>query len=300
MDAIQNLAKRVLPRHWEQINFERVQAVGEKDVYEVDTLRGKLVIKGNNYISMATGLGWYLKHVANCNLSWCGCRMELPTLLPPVAACNRTVIEQKYRVYMNYCTFNYSASWWKWDRWEKEIDFMALNGINMPLSVVGIEGVWRDTLTEFGFTDEEARKFLCGPAFLAWQWMTNIEGFCGPLPTKWIESHVDLGQKIIERERSLGMQPIQQGFSGFVPLLLKEKYPDANIMKKEEWFGLPATGQLDPTDPLFDKLGTLFLQKQKELFGTYGFYAIDPFHESEPPLNTKEYLEAVGDSVKNY
>lgn len=299
MNAIKDLAKRVLPNHWEQISFEPIEAAGEKDVYEVNTLEGKLVIRGNNFISMAAGLGWYLKETANCNLSWCGSRLELPPLLPPVAECSRKVIEQKYRVYMNYCTFNYSASWWKWDRWEKEIDFMALNGINMPLSVVGIEGVWRETLTEFGFTDEEARQFLCGPAFLAWQWMTNIEGFCGPLPAAWIESHVNLGQKIIERERSLGMQPIQQGFSGFVPLLLKEKYPDANILKKEEWFGLPATAQLDPTDPLFDKLGALFLQKQRELFGTNGFYAIDPFHESEPPLNTTEYLEAVGDSVKN-
>ena len=44
----------------------------------------------------------------------------------------------------NYCTFNYSASWWNWERWEQEIDFMALNGINMPLSIVGLEGVWYD------------------------------------------------------------------------------------------------------------------------------------------------------------
>lgn len=41
-----------------------------------------------------------------------------------------------------------------------------MNAINMPLSVVGLEGVWYNTLLRFGFTDEEARSFLTGPGIL--------------------------------------------------------------------------------------------------------------------------------------
>ena len=38
---------------------------------------------------------------------------------------------------MNVCTVSYSSSFWDWNRWEKEIDWMALNGVNMPLSFTG-------------------------------------------------------------------------------------------------------------------------------------------------------------------
>ena len=44
---------------------------------------------------------------------------------------------------------------------------MALNGINMPLAVTGVEAVWYKTLLELGFSDLEARSFLAGLGFLA-------------------------------------------------------------------------------------------------------------------------------------
>ena len=44
----------------------------------------------------------------------------------------------EYRYYMNVCTFGYSYVWWDWTRWEKEIDWMAMNGINIPLAFVGL------------------------------------------------------------------------------------------------------------------------------------------------------------------
>ena len=106
---------------------------------------------------------------------------------------------------------------------------MAMNSINMPLSVVGLEAVWYNTLLKHKFTDEEARRFLAGPGHFAWQWMQNLQSYGGPLPKSWIDKHIVLGKQIIDRELELGMQPIQQGFSGYVPRELKEKYPDAKI-----------------------------------------------------------------------
>ena len=63
-------------------------------------------------------------------------------------------IDQHFRVYLNYCTFDYSMCWWDFARWEKEIDFMAMNGINMPLTPIGSEAVWYEALQEFNFTKE--------------------------------------------------------------------------------------------------------------------------------------------------
>ena len=42
-----------------------------------------------------------------------------------------------YRYFRNVCTFGYSYVWWGWERWEREIDWMAMNAINIPLAFVG-------------------------------------------------------------------------------------------------------------------------------------------------------------------
>jgi len=51
--------------------------------------------------------------------------------------------------------------------------------------------------------------------------MGNLDGWGGPLPLSWMESHRDLQQKILQRERSLGMKPILQSFTGHVRHLSK-------------------------------------------------------------------------------
>jgi len=36
-----------------------------------------------------------------------------------------------------------SFAWWDWTRWEKEIDWMALQGVNLPLAFTGQEAIWQ-------------------------------------------------------------------------------------------------------------------------------------------------------------
>lgn len=297
--AIYGLLDRVIPHYTNQFIVETISTNNDSDVFEIDTLNGKIVLRGNNTIAQASALNWYLKYTCNCQLSDCGSQMDLPQNLPLPKQKIRKIINGKYRFQFNYCTFNYTASWWDWKQWEKEIDFLAMNGVNMPLSVVGLEGVWYNALKKIGYTDDEARKFLVGPAYFAWQWMGNIQSYGGPLPRSWIDSHIKLGQQIINRYSELGMYPVQQGFSGYVPREFKEKFPKANIMLKPEWVGFVGTAQIDPLDPLFKKFGKIFFEEQQKLFGTNHFYATDPFHESEPPINTTEYLNKVGNEVFN-
>ncbi|MGL5620640.1 MAG: alpha-N-acetylglucosaminidase, partial [Tannerellaceae bacterium] len=225
--------------------------------------------------------------------------LNLPKKLVRPTAIERKTINGKYRVNFNYCTISYTAPWWDWKRWEREIDFMAMNSINTPLQTIGLDAVWYHTLLDMGFTDNEARSFLVTPAHQAWQWMPNIESIGGGLPLSWIESHKDLARKIYARQVELGMQPIQQAFTGYVPKLLKDKYPDAKIAQQPEWYGFEGVSQLDPLDPLFKTMGDKFMENQKKLFGNYGMYAADPFHESTPPDNSDAYLEKVGAVIYN-
>ena len=297
--AARSLLERVIPAKAQSFINEYAEAAEGKDVYEVESVAGKIVLRGNTPVSVASALNWYLKNVANCDISWCGDQLNLPQDLPMVPAKVRVSCLHQYRVYFNFCTLSYTAAWWDWGRWEREIDFMALNGINMPLSPVGLEAVWYETLLKFSFSDLEAREFLAGPCFQAWQWMSNIEGHGGPLPKAWIDEHVKLGRRILARERELGMTPIQQGFSGYVPALMKAKFPEARIAQNASWVGFPGTSQLDPLDPLFEKLNRTFMETEIRLFGTSHFYAADPFHESKPPHPGKDYLNQVGKSISD-
>ena len=231
------------------------------DGFEISARAGKISLRARDLSTLSAALGDYLRTVAGIDLAWLGDGLDrLPAVLPRPEGTIARAVPQKYRSAFNYCTFSYTMVWWDWARWERELDHMALSGVNLPLMTVGLEGVWYDTLLEFGLSDEEARSFLCGPAFLAWQWLTNIESFCGPLPKSWIDDHVALGRRIIARMRELGMTPIMQGPSGLCPRLFKEKFPDANIRFKPEWNNIGFTAEIDPLDPLFARLGETFLE----------------------------------------
>ena len=157
---------------------------------------------------------------------------------------------------------------------------MALNGINLPLAVVGIEAVWQNTLKKFNFSDEEISSFICGPSYFAWWLMGNLEGAGGPLPQSWINDRVELQKKILTRMRELGMDPVFPAFYGMVPNLLKEKYPDADIRDQGYWVGgYKRPAFLMPTDSLYKEMGEVFYEEQAKLFGKTRFFSGDPFHE---------------------
>lgn len=269
----------------------------DKDFFSITAQNGKIHVKANNYISAFHGIYCYLKEYCNVQLSWCANQEIHISSLVMFDGEFHKEIEQKYRVYMNYCTLDYSMCWWDFERWEKEIDFMAMNGINMPLAVVGTEAVWYETLLQFGFTKKEALDFISGPAFWAWQLMTNIEGYLPPENEKYVYERLELGRKILQRYLEFGMYPIQQGFSGHVPVLLRKKYPKAKILMQNGWCRYPKTAQLDPLDPLFFEFGTVYLNKMNELLGNHHFIACDPFHEGTPPKSSRAYLNDVGKAI---
>ncbi|MDD5705265.1 MAG: alpha-N-acetylglucosaminidase [Kiritimatiellae bacterium] len=302
--AVAELLERRVPKVAASFDLSMIalDAVTGLNVFEVrNSACNRITVSGSSGVALAMGVNWYLKTVCRAHMSWCGDRMDVtPADIGPVPGGKlRVVCPHRHVVYLNYCTQNYSASWWDWPRWEREIDFMALNGVTMPLAMVGLEGVWYHALLEMGLTDDEARSFLVGPAFLAWQWMANIDAHGGPLPRSWIESHVALGRRIVERERAFGMTPIQQGYSGHVPEIFKMKFPSASIAQKPSWCSFPGTWQLDPLDPLFAESGRVFMGWQKKLFGLGGLYAADPFHESEPPRPGETYLRQVGEAIQS-
>lgn len=253
---------------------------GEQDFFELDQKGNKVVVRGNSYVNIATGINWYLKYYAGVHLSWNGMQAKLPGTLPPVIQKERHETNLTLRYDFNYCTYSYTMAFWDWERWEKEIDWMALHGINLPLAAVGQECIWRNMLQKLGYSKEEINRFIAGPAFLAWWAMNNLEGWGGPNPDSWYTQQEALQKKILKRMREYGIQPVFPGYSGMVPHDADRKL-GLNLNKTEEWNGFTRPAFLQPTDQRFPEIAALYYAEQEKLFGKADFYSMDPFHESE-------------------
>lgn len=248
------------------------------DYFEIDSKGNKVLVRGNNYVSIATGINWYLKNVLKIHLSWNGMTASLPDRLPLPEKPVRKTTDKKLRYDFNYCTYSYTMPFWDWERWEKEIDWMALHGVNLPLAAVGQECVWRNMLTRLGYTKDEINKFIAGPGFLAWWAMNNLEGWGGPNPDSWYESQEAMQKKILARMKEYGITPVLPGYSGMMPSNADVKL-GLNIIKSPLWNGFERPAFLYPTDPKFAEMAALYYDEQQKLYGKSDFYSMDPFHE---------------------
>ena len=201
------------------------------------------------------------------------------------------------RFFLNYCTYGYTMVWWQWEQWERFIDWMALNGVNMPLALTGQEAVWQEVWREMGMTDSEIRAYFSGPAHLPWHRMANLDGFGGPLPQSWIDGQKELQKKILDRERELNMTPVLPAFAGHVPRQIAERNPQADIQQLNGWCGFAPTYFMNSTDSLFAVIQRKYLEKQTALYGTNHIYGIDPFNEMDPPSWEPDYLAGVSGNI---
>lgn len=252
----------------------------EQDFFELDQRGKKVVVRGNTYVTIATGIHWYLKYYAGIHLTWNNMKAHLPDILPPVSQRERRETNLTLRYDFNYCTYSYSMAFWDWERWEKELDWMALHGINLPLAAVGQECVWRNVLLRLGYTRQEVNDFIAGPAFMAWWAMNNLEGWGGPNPDAWYDKQEALQKKILHRMKELGIKPVLPGYSGMVPHNADQKL-GLNITKGDLWNGFTRPAFLQPTDPRYTEIARIYYEEQQKLFGKADYYSMDPFHEAE-------------------
>ncbi|HEX8725287.1 MAG TPA: alpha-N-acetylglucosaminidase [Gemmatimonadaceae bacterium] len=296
--AARALIARVVPANASAFDVGAIPDSAGRDVFEVESRGGRVLVRGSSGVAIASALNWYLEHVAGVNASLPLQPIVLRSPLPPVPAPVRRTTRYTVRYFFNYCTFSYSMAWWTWDDWQKMIDWMALKGINAPLAVTGQEGIWRLVLRDFGFSRQQIADFLVGPAYLPWGWMANIDGLGGPLPDRWIDGHIALERQILARERSLGMTPVLQAFTGHVPHSITQVVPGVAVHQTGNWSaGFSGTWFLDSHDSLFQRMGRRFIERETELFGTDHLYDADPFNEIDPPSNDSTFLAGMGSAI---
>lgn len=301
--AMEGLCKRVLPLHADRFVFEVSQNDSLSDFFEIESINNKICIRGNNNNSMAVGLNYYLKYFCHINVSWFASdSIVSPALLPVIPEKIQSSAFCKNRFFLNYCTFGYTMPYWEWQDWERAIDWMALNGITMPLAITGQESIWLKVWQKFGIGESEILNYFTGPAHLPWHRMSNVDYWQGPLPLSWLEHQENLQKKILAREREFNMTPVLPAFSGHVPKELKEIYPEADIKTMSQWGGYDEQYRshfLYPMDSLFTQIQQEYMTEMIRTFGTDHIYGIDPFNEVESPDWSTEYLSNVSKTIYN-
>ncbi|XP_067002002.2 alpha-N-acetylglucosaminidase isoform X3 [Anabrus simplex] len=272
-----------------------------REAFQVTKVSGNdtVTIIGSSGVAACWGFHHYLKHYCNCHVSWDSDQLTLPNPLPNVDISVTSV--DRFRYYQNVCTTSYSFVWWDWTRWQREIDWMALNGFNFALAFNGQEAIWQRVYQKLNLSQLQIDEHFTGPAFLSWGRMGNIRGWGGPLPSSWHEDSLILQRRILNSMRALGIVPILPGFAGHVPRAFREVFPEANMTSMVKWnhfkddYCCPYL--LEPTDPLFRQVGNLFMNEMIAEFGTDHAYNCDTFNEMNPRTDNVTYIADVGSAI---
>ena len=278
----------------------------DNDYYEIRNHEGKILITGNKGLSLTTGLNHYLKYYCNVSVSQQTRNVEMPAEIVPVEEPIRKETPYQIRYAYNYCTHSYTMAFWGETQWQNELDWLALNGFNAILDITGQEEVWRRFMGELGYTTDEIKDWLVGPGYTAWQFMSNMENYGGPLNDQYILDRLDLARKNQRKMRALGMEPVQQGYAGMIPSDYDQivgddpdyqKFVDA-MMDQGSWGGqFNRPDMLKTNTEAFEEAAELFYESQEKVLGNVtSYYAVDPFHEGGIPpadMSSAEISETV-------
>ncbi|XP_028781748.1 alpha-N-acetylglucosaminidase-like isoform X2 [Neltuma alba] len=319
--AARGVLHRLLPSHSSSFDFQIVskEQCGDEYCFMIRNHPSfrrpgdpEILLAGTTGVEVAAGLHWYLKHWCGSHISWDKTGGSQLFSVPKAGFLPRVhdtgILVKRpipWSYYQNAVTSSYSFAWWDWKRWEKEIDWMAMQGVNLPLAFTGQEAIWQKVFQEkFNMSSSDLEDFFGGPAFLSWSCMANLHGWGGPLPQSWLDQQLILQKKILARMYELGMTPVLPAFSGNVPAALKYRFPSAKITRLGNWFSVKSdprwccTYLLDATDPLFIEIGKAFVERQLQVHGTTShIYNCDTFDENTPPVDDPEYISSLGAAI---
>lgn len=277
------LVQRVTPDFAGKVAFKIDQQSTQPTI---STEGEQLLITAGNVRECVRAYGYYLRKLARVHFSWNGdntsaARFILPEA--PITVPEALPINYAY----NYCTLSYTATHWNRDKWEQEVDRLALSGYTHVLVTAGLETVWRNFLREIGYPSGKIADFIPNPAYAAWWNMGNLEGEGGPVSPVIIKNEAKLGRFLVKRMRQLGMEPVLQGYVGFLPHDMPADKIKGTIIPQGQWCGYHRPAVLQPTAEDFPRLAALWYKNIRKVYGYKGLYfGGDLFHEGGRAGNT--------------
>ena len=266
-------------RSWFTIEIAE-NTVNTNDYFELSDQNGKVHIKANSGVNLSAGLNYYFKNYVNIQVSEQTISGTMPKAIVPIGKTVRKETPLKIRYAFNYCTLSYTFAFFGEEEWQRENDWLALNGVNVVLDLAGQEATWIKFLMNYGYSFDDAKDWLVGPGYQAWQFMDNMEVFGGPLPDGYVIDRVELARKSQRWKRSLGMETVLQGYAGMVPTDFNDYQPNVKLVAQGSWNGFSRPSMLATDSEDYDKMAKDFYEAQRFVYGeTSDYYAVDPFHE---------------------
>lgn len=245
---------------------------------------GKVRIGGTTPSAMLAGFNAYLDRIAKVDVSWNGDSLgRLPRTLPRPAAEIRQDATVANRFALNDTDDGYTGAFRTWSDWEREIDVLALHGINQVFVPVGAEAVYLDTFRQFGYSEDELLRWIPQPSHQPWWLLQNMCCFPSAVTADLVEARAALGRRIVHRLRELGITPVLPGYFGTVPPDFASKVPDARTVPQGGWVGFARPDWLDPTSPAFGQVAKAFYAASANRFGASTHYKMDLLHEGGTP-----------------
>ncbi|MEU9177214.1 alpha-N-acetylglucosaminidase [Streptomyces sp. NPDC048550] len=273
--------RRLLPRHAGQFTLlPGTRGADGQDGFTVSGRAGAVVVRGSTPATVLTGVGWYLRHVAHVDIGWPGDSLAaLPEVLPGVPQPVTRSALVRHRYALNDTDDGYAGAYRTWEERRRQIDLLALHGINEVLVQVGAEYPYYAALQRYGYTAAELRAWIPGPAHQSWWLLQNLSGFGGPVSGQLIEERAALGARVADELRALGMTPVLPGFFGTVPPGFADRNPGARVRPQGTWEGFIRPDWLDPAGPVFAALAADYYAAQRARFGDSAMYRMSPLHE---------------------
>lgn len=276
-----DLIKRNTPRIADQFLLKTIESDNGYDFYEIYSEDKKVVLAGNSPLSQAMAYYDYLGKYHGVVITSGDYDISTISSAPlPEEKISRT-IKKKIRAMTSYESFSLNGNFRGFDRWEKEIDFMAMHGFNRALQPVGFDGVLFRTLTDIGMPENFCLEFSSGPAFLMNQLTGNIAGTNSVNSKEYLERKITVGKLISDRERSLGIEPIFPAAIPSVPFSLRKKYIKMDIFKAPMWHNFPPIFFIRPKNAFFSVFNKKFLTIQREALGETHSYIFEGVYESD-------------------
>lgn len=276
----QGVLQRLMPYLAPQFELRLMQKTDHKDYFRITGTRGHIQVVAGTQPTLLYGVNWYLKYVAHLQVSPNGLQLGSPNLIlpPPSAPIEKPAI-YPWRYALNETVDGYSAPYWNDQRWQHEIDILAMSGTNAILFQRGTDMVLYLTFRDAGYSDEAIRHWIVQPAHQGWELMGNMCCIGEPISMELLKRRSASAQKIIATLRSLGITPVLPGYYGIVPADFAKLKPDAHVITQGNWCGFARPAWLDPRDPEFEKLASSFYEHQRALYGDSAIYDMEIFQE---------------------
>lgn len=250
----------------------------DADSYQVTSKRNHIRIAATDPATAVAGLNAYLG-TAGQSISWNVRNVDSSAPLPlpdqPITATSNV----SHRFYGNDTEDGYTGAYRSWEQWEREIDELAALGFNEVFMPVGSEAVYAEVLQQFGYTADETRAWIPLPAHQPWWLLQNMSGYPAGTSQSLLDDRAELGRKIADRLRELGMTPVLPGYFGTVPTDFAERNADARVEPQGSWVGFQRPGWLDPNTAAFARVASAFYEASARMLGDSDAYKMDVLHE---------------------